>query len=838
MGFFRKIVVMKARLLFILSIFPLALSARQDAIVANPYATYFDRAYQEYPSVPRGVLEAVAFTNTHFNHITHNPGEHGSCIGMPEAFGVMGLVADGKSYFRNNLSLVSEISGYSVDDIINDPEKNILAYAATYALISTEFHFSPDVRLDDIRTIASTLKAMSELPAETEGQQFARETQLYGIFSFMNNATYQQLYNFPDPQFDLPAYFGDNYAVLSAPRVTVTDVDVRDENGNVFRAGGNDPEIQSADYGPALWVAACNWSSRNSVAISAVTIHDVEGSYSGCISWFQNCNSGVSAHYVVRSSDGQITQMVLEANKAWHVGSENPYTVGIEHEGYASQTGWYTVAMYTSSAALVADICADNSIDPLRTAWWPWSNTTYYNTSSMPGGCTRVKGHQHYPNQTHTDPGPNWDWDYFYKLVNPAPAATIYTAASGNIYDSGGAGGNYLDDERYVWTIAPTGATSVTLTFNSFSTESSWDYLFIYDGADVNAPLIGQFTGTTSPGVIVSTGGELTVEFRSDCATDAPGWDASWTSNTTVIVPANLSVTALGCPNLGVTLNWANSGAGWYVDISEDPNFTTYYNKDVSNLTSVGCPGSFCDYPACTSYLKFRPNTTYYWRIWDGTSHTMGSSFTTPDCQYADYNCTGTFDDTGGPSSAHTGNEDYTYMIMPVNASTVTISFTSFDLETDYDSLYIFDGPSIASPLIGGYTGTNSPGNITSTGGALTLRFISDPFVNNAGFTSTWSCTQVTTDVAESDAAFSLNVFPNPFSDQLHVSYELNANADVTLSLTDVLGREIVLSKKTEQVAGSYTQEMNVAQLDLAKGVYFLQLTVDGESSVVKIVRE
>src|SRR5262249_31697286 len=148
-------------------------------------------------------------------------------------------------------------------------------------------------------------------------------------------------------------------------------------------------------------------------------------------------------HYVVRSSDGQITQMVLEANKAWHVGSENAYTVGIEHEGYQAQNGWYTNAMYTASAALVRDICTDNGIDPLRTGYWPWLGNTYYNQSSIPGACTKVKGHQHYPNQTHNDPGPNWDWNYFYKLVNsPAPAATVYTTASGNFYDSGGSAAN------------------------------------------------------------------------------------------------------------------------------------------------------------------------------------------------------------------------------------------------------------------------------------------------------------------------------------------------------------------------------------------------------------
>ena len=808
--------------------------------VPNPYVTFFENAYIQFPTVPRGVLEAVAFTSTHFNHLTHTADEAGSCIGMPKAYGVMGLILDGKQYFNNNLEKISILSGYSVQQILDDPEINILAYAKAYAKLDNEFKKNKkNARL--INRMASVLISMSELPTESQTQKFAMNTQLYGVFIFMNNSNYQTLYNFPNPNLNLEIFFGDNYKILSANAITISSNEIKDKNGNKFRIGNNNPSVQSPDYPPALWDAApsCNHSNGRTTSISAVTIHDVEGSYAGCISWFNNCAAGVSAHYVIRSSDGQITQMVYEVDKAWHVGTENPYTIGIEHEGYSSQTGWYTIAMYTASAALCVDIVGSGyGINPKRVAWWPWANTTNYNVSSIPGSCAKIKGHQHYPNQSHTDPGPNWDWNYYYKLINPNPTVINYTTSSGTIYDSGGASGNYLNDERSVWTIAPSAATSVTLTFNSFNVENTWDYLYIYNGSSVNSPLIGYYTGTNSPGTIISTGGSLTLEFRSDCATTAVGWNATWTSNATSNTPANLSVTSLNCPKIGAILNWTNAGPSWRIDVSTSPNFATYFTKNIPNLTSVACPGGFCDFPSCTSFLKFQPNTTYYWRIFDGSTQTLGPSFTTPNCQYSDFNCSGTFDDTGGPTNPYSGNENYTYMIGPTNALTVTISFTSFNLETNFDSLFIYDGASTASPLIGSYTGTNSPGIITSTDTAITLRFISDPFVNNSGFTSTWNCTQLSTGVLEQTNSFALNVFQNPFSDNLQVNYTITEKTEVSLTLVDVLGREILLLVEKNQLAGQHQLELDVSKLQLSKGLYFLRLSANEKRAIVKIIRE
>ncbi len=155
--------------------------------------------------------------------------------------------------------------------------------------------------------------------------------------------------------------------------------------------------------------ASCNYSdySRGSGDIDMVIIHTVQGSYSGCYSWFQNCDAGASAHYVVRSSDGAITQMVWEADVGWHAGNwdYNLRSVGIEHEGYVDDCSYYTDAMYRESAALTADIASRQGVPLDR------SHIIGHNEVPDPDG-SGYGGSGH-----HTDPGDCWDWDYYMSLV-------------------------------------------------------------------------------------------------------------------------------------------------------------------------------------------------------------------------------------------------------------------------------------------------------------------------------------------------------------------------------------------------------------------------------------
>lgn len=106
---------------------------------------------------------------------------------------------------------------------------------------------------------------------------------------------------------------------------------------------------------------------------------------------------------------------------------------------------------------------------------------------------------------------------------------TTITTCNALFYDSGGPTGNYSSSQNLTLTIMPeVVGGNVIVTFNSFSTENSWDYLYIYNGNSITAPLIGQYTGSTSPGTVTSTAadGSLTFRFTSDGSGQYAGWEA------------------------------------------------------------------------------------------------------------------------------------------------------------------------------------------------------------------------------------------------------------------------------------------------------------------------
>lgn len=506
------------RTLLILLAFGLVGNSYAQEINPERYSSDFEAAYTAFPNIPDGILEGVAFAQTRIRHIS---GNNAGCSGIPQVKGVMGLTEDGKGYFRNNLEYVSRLSGISVHDIKTNPSDNIMAYASAYSQLIIRTESAPD----DFIAHDQILKTLSEIPwGENAASDFALSCFTYEVFQFLNNPHYQSLFELPERNINLETIYGPvNYTMLTGEKIMVSAEAVMDEEMREFR--GMD---RTDEYGPALWdgAPACNYSSRGGVPITAVTVHTIQGSYAGAISWAKNCISNVSYHYVARSSDGQITQMVLEEDKAWHVGSENPYTIGIEHEGYVDDPIWYTEAMYVASADLVRDITESGyGINPLRTYQGPATAGTL-----TLGACTRIKGHQHFPFALHTDPGINWDWEHYYQLINNEPDITVYTETTGSHFDSGGAAGNYDNDERFLYLIQPPDATSITLNVVSFNLEEGWDYMYIYDGDNLDAPLLDDYTGTIIPDVITSSGGSILMEFRSDCAITDAGWEIDWTT--------------------------------------------------------------------------------------------------------------------------------------------------------------------------------------------------------------------------------------------------------------------------------------------------------------------
>lgn len=106
--------------------------------------------------------------------------------------------------------------------------------------------------------------------------------------------------------------------------------------------------------------------------------------------------------------------------------------------------------------------------------------------------------------------------------------------------------------------------------------------------------------------------------------------------------------------------------------------------------------------------------------------------------------CGDTFYDSGGAGGAYSNGENISTTVTPNTPNTFSVvTFTAFEIEYDYDFLYIYDGPNNTFPLIGiPYTGTNSPGTVTSShpSGALTFVFESDRTVTQEGWAADVTC--------------------------------------------------------------------------------------------------
>jgi N-acetyl-anhydromuramyl-L-alanine amidase AmpD len=215
----------------------------------------------------------------------------------------------------------------------------------------------------------------------------------------------------------LRAFGGDGFA-NAVEQALARGIDGRDEAGLSITIAAQ-PEVdspgfttitQGLGYPGAAWVPASTsnyqTANRGLADIDHIIIHDTEGSYDGTVSWFKNPAAQVSAHYLLRSTDGFVAQMVDEKNIAWHIKCLNTRTVGIEHEGFAANPGkWYTEVMYAESAKLTAYLADKYSI---QKAHGP------------------IEGHGEAPDcSTHTDPGPGWDWAHYIDLVQTGGAGNF-----------------------------------------------------------------------------------------------------------------------------------------------------------------------------------------------------------------------------------------------------------------------------------------------------------------------------------------------------------------------------------------------------------------------------
>ena len=332
-----------------------------------PASVVFEEAADEF-DVPRELLATLAWKQTSFAPGEHDHDEHAPMVGW------YGLRPE-------QVELAAELTGFDPEAIADAREEGIYAGAAVLDALRSRYAPTATGTLD--ARWWPVVVAFPELGEEWLDHQFALD-----VFDTLQRG------------FAYPTASGDVVEVLPVELPGLMDVDVVQPptgDDSAFAAGTDYPG--AARFTPAH---SSNQSNRSNGAASIrrVVIHTTEGSYGGAISWFRNSSANVSAHYVIRKSDGEVTQMVRDHKKAWHACNNNNDTIGIEHEGASSNASTWTNAMLESSARLTAFLVTEYNI--------PIDRDHIVGHGEIQGaGCSY-----------RYDPGPHFPWTQYLQMVS------------------------------------------------------------------------------------------------------------------------------------------------------------------------------------------------------------------------------------------------------------------------------------------------------------------------------------------------------------------------------------------------------------------------------------
>lgn len=340
----------------------------------SSYEAAFREAGEDF-GVPTELLRAVAWEETRWQMVR---GEE-EFPGRPPAFGVMALRGD-------RLARGAALAGVSAEAARTDARANIRSAAALL-----------DSLADAAGLDRSELASWAPAVAEFSGIELAA-----GRDAYLRRGVYGAL------GVSLPRDAGGG-APGTPPGPSADHVPFHE-----CPEGPDDPDPDpdpGADDPEAIWRPSPNFDARPADGtgdVHMVIVHTCEGNYAGCWSWLTNPASEVSSHYVVNEEGTEISQLVREEDRAWHIAASydcalnhghdcrlngvqgNHFTVGIEHAGFASQDS-FPAGQVEASAALVCRVSQ---------------------RTGMPRDYRHVVAHGRLQ-ANRTDPGLSWPWaDY------------------------------------------------------------------------------------------------------------------------------------------------------------------------------------------------------------------------------------------------------------------------------------------------------------------------------------------------------------------------------------------------------------------------------------------
>ena len=519
----------------------------------------------------------------------------------------------------------------------------------------------------------------------------------------------------------------------------------------------------------------------------------------------------------------------------WLIEPTGANTISLNFPTFDTEAGYDSVMVYDGPT----------TSDPLLMTWW---GNTLPPTINSTSGAMLVE----FKSDINTNFS-GWSANYTSSGTAYCDGGTLLTSATGSFNDGSG-GNNYGNNQLCYWLIAPPCASSVTLSFSQFNTEAGYDGIIVFNGNNTSAPQILNTSGTTLPPNVTATSGEMLVVFVSDYMVRMQGFAASYTSTglpycsgTTTLNTLDYGTIADGsggnnyCNNMdcrwliqppqatSVTFNFNT----FDVEPNSTDGFTIYDAVEIYDGVNTSAPllGRFYGNslpPSVTStggsmYIRFFSDVSEVKQGWDGYYTSTQNSY----CSGAT-NLTapsGTFTDGSG-ANLYSNNSTCTWLIQPPSATSITLSFSTFDTELNYDGVIVYDGANNSAPVLGQFTGTSIPTPVVSTGGSMFVEFLSDPALRANGWTANYN--SIITGVGENSLKQNLKIYPNPTSGLFKV--ESMFDSPLTIEITDLLG---------QQVFQLYSLSKGIHQLDvsnLSKGTYLIKFKIDNSMYVERLI--
>ena len=314
---------------------------------------------------------------------------------------------------------------------------------------------------------------------------------------------------------------------------------------------------------------------------------------------------------------------------------------------------------------------------------------------------------------------------------------------------------NYMTGNDVFYSYTPTTDGTIKITLAPTGTYSG---IFVYDGCSNVG--ITCLAGVANSNTAVRQISNLSVLANHTYIIAISTWAAPQTvaytlqiSNVNCLQPTQVAI--------GSNLSTNSADFSWSTAANTNTSWEVYYAPcgAIPSATTVGTTVNTNSFTAS----NLTNNTCYNFFVRTICSETEKSdwtsplSFTTLATPIVSPICGEAFIDNGGLTGNYTANQNSVYTICPqTTGDIVTVVFNAFDVEQNYDALYVFNGNSISAPqissgnlasnvpggLAGGFWGTTIPGPFVAnnTSGCLTFKFVSDGIANKPGWNAIVNC--------------------------------------------------------------------------------------------------